>query len=164
LPRRSARASTKTRSSVRFTGTIGEARGGGRWVVCPFDAKERFGEARPAVAGTVNGVPFRSRLAIYGGVTYFGLTKELRKAAGVEDGDTVEVELDRDEAPREVDVLPALAAALAAAPDAKAAFDGLAFSHRKEYAVWIASAKREETREARVEKAVAMLRAGTKHP
>jgi hypothetical protein len=116
------------------------------------------------VAGTANGVPFRSRLAVYGGLTYLGLTKELREAAGIGLGDPVEVELARDDAPREVDLPPALAAALAAAPDARAAFDGLAFTHRKEYAVWIASAKREETRAARVEKAVAMLRAGTKHP
>jgi uncharacterized protein YdeI (YjbR/CyaY-like superfamily) len=116
------------------------------------------------VTGTANGVPFRSRLAVYGGITYLGLTKELRDAAGIDRGDAVGVELTRDEAPREVDVPPALAAALADAPDAQRVFDGLAFTHRKEYAVWIASAKRDETRAARVEKAVAMLRAGTKHP
>jgi uncharacterized protein YdeI (YjbR/CyaY-like superfamily) len=112
----------------------------------------------------VNGVPFRSRLAVYGGVTYLGLTKDLREAAGISLGDAVAVQLARDDAPREVDVPSELAAALAAAPDAQRLFDGLAFTHRKEYAGWVAGAKRAETRAARVEKALALLRAGTKHP
>ena len=54
----------------------------------------------------------------------------------------------------------ALAAALAADPDASAAFAGMAFTHRKEYARWVADAKREETRQRRVQQAVEMIRAG----
>lgn len=37
---------------------------------------------------------------------------------------------------------------------------GPAFTHRKEYARWISEAKREETRQGRVEQAVEMIRAG----
>ena len=48
----------------RFTATLGE-----RHVVVPVDAEGALGEARPPVAGTVNGVPFRSRLMVYGGQT-----------------------------------------------------------------------------------------------
>ena len=136
-----------------------------RGVVVPFDAKAEFGEARPPVAGTVNGTPFRSRLMVYGGVTYLGLRKDIRQAAGgIEDGDTVDVVLERDDAPREVDVPAALAAALAADPEAKAIFDALSFTHRREYAEWIAEAKREETRDKRLERAVSMLRKGASHP
>ena len=58
----------------------------------------------------------------------------------------------------------ALAEALADAPDARAAFDGLSFTHRREYATWIAEARREDTRARRVAKAIQMLRAGTRHP
>ena len=47
---------------------------------------------------------------------------------------------------------------------ASAAFDKLAFTHRKEYAEWIAEAKREETRERRAAKAIEMLRDGVAHP
>ena len=54
----------------------------------------------------------------------------------------------------------ALAAALAADPDASATFERLAFTHRKEYARWIAEAKRDETRQRRVEQAVEMIRSG----
>jgi hypothetical protein len=145
---------------VRFTATFGD-----RGVVVPGDPKAEFGAARAPVAGTINGTPFRGRLMVYGGVTYLGFRKEIRDAAGgIEEGDTVEIEVERDDAPREVEVPPALAEALVAAPDAKAVFESLAFSHRKEYAQWIAEAKRAETVARRVERAISMLREGVRHP
>jgi hypothetical protein len=136
-------------------------RGGGRWLEVPFDAKDVFGEARPAVAGTLNGTPFRGRLSVYGGKTYLGLSKGARDAAGIDIGDEVEVALDRDQAPREVEIPSALLAAFERDSAAKAAFDKLAFTHRKEYARWIAEAKKEETRERRVAKALEMLKGDT---
>ena len=145
----------------QFRGKLEEARGGGRWVVVPFEARETFGEARPPVRGTVNGVEFRSRLAVYGGVTVLGLRKEIREAAGIEVGDAVDVSLERDDAPREVDLPPALAEALAADPAAQAAFDKLAFTHRREYAEWVADAKRDATRERRVAETLSRLRGTT---
>jgi uncharacterized protein YdeI (YjbR/CyaY-like superfamily) len=36
----------------------------------------------------------------------------------------------------------------------------MAFTHRKEYARWIAEARREETRDRRVQQALEMIRAG----
>ena len=55
-----------------------------------------------------------------------------------------------------------LTAALAKSSKAKAAFDALAPSHRREYTAWINEAKREETRTRRMEKTIAMLAAGKK--
>ncbi|RFZ85449.1 hypothetical protein DYU05_07585 [Mucilaginibacter terrenus] len=43
-------------------------------------------------------------------------------------------------------------------------FNSLAYSHKKEYVVWILSAKQEKTREARLTKMVEMLAAGKKNP
>ena len=149
----------------RFRARIAEAdRGGGRWVEVPCDVRAAFGEARPPVDGTVNGVALRSRLAVYGGRTYLGLTREVRAAAGVEVGDDVDVVLRRDQAPREVEMAPELAAALADAEDARERFERLSYTHRREYARWIAEAKRPQTRARRVEQAVAMLRDGVAHP
>ena len=54
----------------------------------------------------------------------------------------------------------ALADALAADPPPGAAFDKLAFTHRKEFARWIEEAKRDETRDRRVAKTLEMLHAG----
>jgi uncharacterized protein YdeI (YjbR/CyaY-like superfamily) len=57
-------------------------------------------------------------------------------------------------------VVPALDAALAADPAARAAFDALPPSHRKQYLWWIASAKRDETRARRVARSLELVRAG----
>ena len=149
----------------RFTAVLeASGRGGGHWVEVPFDAKQVFGEARPPVRGTVNGTPFRSRLAVYSGTTYLGLTKEVRTAAGLDVGSKVAVAIERDDAPREVEIPEPLARALRHDQVAKAVFDKLAFTHRKEYAQWIAEAKRDDTRERRVVKAIEMLRDGVAHP
>jgi Bacteriocin-protection, YdeI or OmpD-Associated/Domain of unknown function (DUF1905) len=115
------------------------------------------GAKRFPVRATVNGYTWRTSVARMGGEFLVGLNREVRDGAGVEAGDNVEVVLELDTAPREVDVPEALASALASDPTAHAAFDGLAFTHRKEYARWIAEAKREETRERRVAKALEML-------
>jgi hypothetical protein len=143
----------------RFTATLGE-----RHVVVPLDAKALWGEARPPVTGTVNGVPFRSRLMVYGGQTVLGLTNAFRAEAGLAEGDEVEVVIDRDDAPREVEIPPALQAALDGDAKAREAFDALSFTHRREYARWIAEAKREETRDRRAAKAIELLREGVKTP
>jgi hypothetical protein len=149
----------------RFTAVLSETgRGGGRWIEIPFDAKAEFGEARAPVSGSLNGAPFRGRLSVYGGKTYLGLRKEIRDAAAIDVGDSVDVLLERDDAPREVELPPALRQALDGAPDARAAFDALSFTHRKEYARWMADAKRDDTRDRRAAKAIEMLRAGVKTP
>src|SRR4051795_8932218 len=101
---------------MRFTATLEmtDAGGGrGSLVRCPFDGREAFGQARPPVAGTVNGTPFRTRLMPYGGVTYLGFTKAVRAAAGIAIGDELDIVLERDDAPREVDVPQTLATVLA---------------------------------------------------
>jgi hypothetical protein len=147
----------------RFEATL-EARGGGTVVELPFDPAEAFGRKRAPVRATVNGFTFRTTVAIYGGRAFVGLDREAREGAGVEAGDRILVELELDEQPRVVEVPEELAAAFAAAPDARAAFDRLSYTHRREYARWIAEAKREETRRRRVEKAVGLLRSGTGTP
>ena len=148
----------------RFTAILGGEDGERPLVEVPFDVKERFGRARAPVRGTVDGAAFRTTVAVYGGRYYLGFNEELRERAGIVIGDEVEVTLELDREPRTVDVPPALAAALEKDSKAKAAFDGLSFTHRNEYARWISEAKREETRTRRLEQAVAMLRDGVRHP
>jgi uncharacterized protein YdeI (YjbR/CyaY-like superfamily) len=57
-------------------------------------------------------------------------------------------------------VPPELGAALAKNKRAHAAFQGFSYSHRKEYVEWIAEAKREETRKARIAQAVEWMAEG----
>jgi hypothetical protein len=141
-----------------------EPRGTGNVVELPFDPADAFGRKRAPVRVRVNGHEFRTTVAVYGGRAFIGLSREVREGAGVEAGDLVTVEMERDDEPRVVDVPDDLAAALAADPIAHAAFEPLSYTHRREYVRWITEAKREETRRARVEKAVAMLRDGVKTP
>ena len=150
----------------RFTATLSESGrgGGGRWIEIPFDAKAEFGEARAPVTGTINGTDFRGRLSVYGGKTYLGLNKEIRDSAGIDVGHQLDVVLERDDVAREVELPPALATALDGEAAARDAYDRLSFTHRKEYARWISEARKEETRDRRVAKAVEMLREGTKTP
>jgi hypothetical protein len=118
------------------------------------------GARRFPVVATVNGYTWRTSVARMGGEFLVGLNREVRQGAGVEAGDEVDVALELDSAPREVEVPTALATALAGDPQAKAAFESMAFTHRKEYARWVAEAKREETRQRRVQQALDMIRAG----
>ncbi|SNT49460.1 protein of unknown function [Asanoa hainanensis] len=116
------------------------------------------GGARPPVTITVNGHTWRSRVAIMRGRHLLGLSSANRTAAGVAVGDEVEVDLVLDTEPR-VAVEPAdLTAALDADPAARAAYDKLTSSQQREHVRAIESAKKPETRQRRIEKAIATLR------
>ena len=149
---------------MRFTARLADSGRGGTWIEVPGDPRAEFGEARAPVAGTLNGTPFRGRLSVYGGKTYLGLNREVRALAGIEVGDEVEVAIERDDEPREVEVPEALQAALVADTRARHAFEVLSYTHRNEYARWIAEAKKPDTRDRRVAQAIEMLRTGVKHP
>jgi Bacteriocin-protection, YdeI or OmpD-Associated/Domain of unknown function (DUF1905) len=143
-------------AAQRFEAVL-ERRGQGTVVEVPFDVREAFGQARPPVRGTIEGVPFRSTIAVYGGRSYLGFRRELREAAGVEPGETVAIEVERDDEPREVSVPEDLAAALSEDVDAQAAWDRLSYTHRREYVEALDEAKREETRRRRLESTIAAL-------
>ena len=133
-------------------------------VEIPFDVGEVFGQKRPSVKGTVNGTPFRGRVAVYGGKYYLGFRKEIREQARIEDGAEVAIELDVDDQPRTVEVPDDLAEAFRDEKAIKEFFDGLAYTHRKEYVNWINEAKKEETRAHRVAKTIELLKQKIKHP
>lgn len=144
--------------ALTFKTTL-QKRGPAAAVVLDDEQVSTLGEGakRFPVRATVNGYTWRTSVARMSGEFLVGLNREVREGAGVGAGDAVEVTLELDTELREVEVPDALAAALARDPAAKAVFDGLAFTHRKEYARWVADAKREETRERRVAKALDML-------
>src|SRR5687767_15941940 len=74
------------------------------------------GGGRPKVVVTVNGVTWRGSIARMGGEYWLGVSAERRAAAGIAAGDVLDVQVELDEAVREVEVPADLAAALAAAP------------------------------------------------
>jgi hypothetical protein len=118
------------------------------------------GAKRFPVVATVNGHTWRTSVTRMGGEFLLGLNQQVRDEAGVDAGDDVEVTLELDVSSRDVEVPEALATALATDPVAQAAFERMAFTHRKEYARWVTDAKQDATRQRRVEQALDMIRTG----
>ena len=116
---------------LELTATL-QARGPAAAVVLDDEQVVRIGEGakRFAVRATVNGYEWRTSVTRMRGEFLLGLNREVREGAGVAAGDTVQVVIELDQALREVAVPSALADALQRDPEAKAAFDGLAFTHR----------------------------------
>ena len=147
---------------IEFDAEVREGRGGGAWVEVPLDVKATFGSGRPRVFATFEGRPYRGSIASMGGCWALGIPKAIRESIGKGVGDRLRVTLARDEQPRTVEVPEDLARALAGAPRARAFFEGLSYTARKEYARWIAEAKREETRARRLSQALEKLARGEK--
>jgi Bacteriocin-protection, YdeI or OmpD-Associated/Domain of unknown function (DUF1905) len=144
--------------------TVLAARGPAAAVVLDDEQVAAVGEGakRFPVRARVNGHQWRTSVARMGGESLVGLNREVRERAGVQAGDAVTVRLELDTAPREVEVPEALREALAGDEQARSAFESMAYTHRKEFARWVAEAKREETRQRRVSQALEMLREGKK--
>jgi hypothetical protein len=149
----------------RFRAVVDRKEGG---EVCsidiPFDVEKTFGaRGRVPVRGTLDGAPFRSSVFRMGGDCHFMVVnRQMRVAAGVRGGEIVAVVLERDDEPRVVEAPDDFARALDASGAARATWDGLSFTHRREHVEHIEDAKKPETRQRRIERSVAMLAAGKK--
>ncbi len=86
-----------------------------------------------------------------------GVIKEIRDAIGKKPGDKVSVVMEVDAEPRVVGVPDGLKRALEKDDAARAAFEKLSYTHKKEYAIWINEAKKPETKEKRIVKTLEML-------
>lgn len=128
----------------------------------PFDPRERFGKARAPVRVNVNGVVLRTTIAVYGGRSYIGFRREIRELARLAAGMTVFIDIELDLEPRVVEIPRDLETALRGDAAARAAWKKLSFTHQKEHAQALESAKRAETRASRLEMTLAMLRSKTK--
>ena len=112
---------------------------------------------RVPVRGTLNGAPFRSTLAPYGGAHYLPVNRVLREQAKAVAGDEVAVVLERDTEPRVIEAPADFARAMKTSPAAAAAWEALSYTHRREYVEAIAEAKKPETRDRRIRGAIAEL-------
>jgi uncharacterized protein YdeI (YjbR/CyaY-like superfamily) len=112
------------------------------------------------VNATFDGVPYRGSLAPMGGGHMLGILKAVREQIGKQIGDTVKVTVERDTEERTVEVPEDFQKALNRTKGVRAAFEKLAFTHKKEYVRWIEDAKKSETRTARITKAVSMIAEG----
>ena len=115
---------------------------------------------RPPVKVTINGHSYPSTVASMGGAYMVPVSAENRSKAGVAAGDTISVTLELDDKPRKVSVPTDLKKALAANPAAKEFFESISYSKQQRFTLSIEGAKTAETRERRIKKAIADLKAG----
>jgi hypothetical protein len=127
----------------------------------PDEVVEQLGAGkRPPVRVTIGGYTYRTTVAPMGGQFWIPVSAENRMGAGINAGDRVDVEIALDTEPREVTVPDDLAAALAADPATRQAFEKLSYSNKRLHVLSVEDAKTPETRQRRVEKVLATLRGG----
>ena len=142
----------------RFEGRLVEADRGGAFVEVPPEVVAALGGGgRIKVRARFDGIDYDGSVVSMGGAKVIGVLKAIRTQLDKRPGDTVTVELERDDAERVVTVPDDLAAALGKAK-ARKAFDALSYSHQREYVLWIDDAKKPETRARRIAQAVEKVR------
>lgn len=148
-----------TRPLQAFDAEIIEGRGGGALVEIPFSVRDVLGTAgQVRVRATFDGHEYRGSLAPMGsGVHVLGVRKDIRAAIAKSVGDTVHVTVQPDSLPRVVDVPGELARALEGDAMARERYTSLSYTHRREFAEWVAEAKKQETRDRRAERAVELI-------
>ncbi len=129
------------------------------FVVMPGPLAKEWGTGSKAVRGTMAGTAFRGTVSRGEGVLRMPVPSALRKAAGVERGDTVEVAIELDPEPRPVELPDELREVFREDPEVGRLFDDLPPAHRRAWASYVAEAKRAETRQLRADKAPAGIRA-----
>jgi hypothetical protein len=136
------------------------------FITIPFNIEKTYGtKGQVKVKALFDGHPYRGVIANMGtGCHIIGVRKDIRAAIGKTVGDLVSVEIEKDNEERIVEVPEDLKHALAKEKKAEAFYNTLSFTNRKEYAVWVSSAKKPETREKRVTESIRKLLAGKKNP
>jgi hypothetical protein len=116
------------------------------------------GGGRPKVCVTVKGYTFRTSIARMGGRYLLGFSAERRTEAGVVGGEVLQVDVELDTAPRELDVPEVLSSALESDAEAKAFWETLSYSNRQWHVLQVTGAKTDATRDRRIEKTLAAMR------
>jgi hypothetical protein len=148
-------------TAVSFRATVEQGGKTATGIHVPDDVVAELGSGkRPAVRATIGDHTYRSTLGVMGGRTLLPVSADNRTKAGIAAGDKVDVRLELDTAPREVELPTDFATALDAVPEARRFFDALSYSQKRWFVLPIEEAKKPDTRERRIEKAVAMLREG----
>jgi Bacteriocin-protection, YdeI or OmpD-Associated/Domain of unknown function (DUF1905) len=136
---------------------------GGATIPLPFDPAAVWGRRdRYHVTGHINGVRFRGPLVDRQGAWQIELALKSPSAAGLDDGQSVNVEI-WPEGPQLDELAPDISAALAARPRAQAAFESLAQFYRNGWLRWIdATKRRPQVRGERIAEMVELLESGHK--
>jgi hypothetical protein len=148
-------------TTQRFKALVAKA-GSRTFIAIPFNPNEVWGvKQRHHISGSVSGCPVRGSLGSEGSQYVLPLGAAWRRDSGVEAGAEVEVVL-TPEGPQADTLASDIVAALDNEPEARSFFESLATFYRNGYVRWIESAKRPETRGARIAELLSLLKAGKK--
>ena len=136
------------------------------YVEIPLNVEETFGtRGHVKVKATIDGALYRGSIANMGmGCHILGVTQAIRKEIGKSAGDRVKISLEQDFEERIIEVPEDLQRLLRKNTKAKSFFENLSYTNRKEFVVWIESAKKLETRTARLKSTIEKLSRGMKNP
>ena len=147
-------------SSVTFETTVAVT-GNNTGIVVPEEAIDQLAAGkRPPVLVNVNGYEYRNTVGVMGGKHMVSISAAVRKATGLQGGDPIQVTLTVADTPQEVTIPADFAAALAADEQASAFFGTMSNSMQRYHIDTITAAKSADTRQRRIDKAIALFRAG----
>ena len=128
------------------------------FVEIPFDVEQEFGAKRVKVKAKFDGVDYRGSIVSMGqGCYMIGVTKAIRNQLGKDYGDSIFVELDKDEEVREIELPTDFKDELEQNEQALKFYNNLSYSAKRKYYQWITSAKKEETRKNRIKESILKL-------
>ena len=142
---------------VRFDTTVASSGNNTGIIVPPALIAQLGAGKRPPVLVKVNGYEYRTTVGVMHGQYMVGISAAVRSATGLSGGDPIAVTLTVAHEPREVNMPPDLAAALAAHPVAESFFATLANSVQRFHVDNINGARTDETRHRRIAKAVQLF-------
>jgi hypothetical protein len=134
------------------------------YIEFPFSVEEEFGvKGQVKVKATFDGVEYRGSLAKMGHHCHrLGITKDIRNKISKQADDSVHVVVQKDDAPRVIDIPFDLIERFNENKDARNFFDSLSYTNQKKYIDWIEGAKKQETRVKRVADTITKLNNGEK--
>lgn len=144
-----------------FVARIRELPNGKHYVILPEGVREnpRFTHCA-RVRGKLDGVAYRSLVMKWKGDIHLDVSKRMMESAGVRSGSSVRLTIQHDPEPLPTDeVPPLLARALARNKGARAEWEGLRPSQRRQHVRYVLSAKKRSTAERRVTEIVSLLSA-----
>lgn len=147
-------ASVLDRRIFQFTATVERPPGKGAWyfIEFPHDVKELFGtRGAVRVKGTIDRLEIdRALMPTKSGFHVIALSKEMRKALKVHEGDKVQVHIWRNEEPDDLELPEELVQTMELIPELEAAWASISIGRRRGICHWINSGRTVETRAKRV--------------
>lgn len=133
------------------------------FIEIPFDVEKVFGSKRVKVKVKFDHIDYRGSIVRMGQECYMiGITKAIRNQMGKGPGDSIFVQVEKDEEVREVELPEDFKNELDENKEALKFYNSLSYSAKRKYYQWITSAKKEETRGKRITEAILKLESNIK--